>query len=255
MTLQQLHVMDNDGPSQPFSPRAPFGYNATSDGWTQRNLLARAKSLADVHSIVAARAASTGGTCIAGCNIMIAQPPASIMSSGPAATAFVYEGDRMSGTYRLPNSSPPFTRSGSVIAVTNHYLNYGFDPAFPFRNFGVDLLTPHAPGGDFSTLWRYAAVSAAIVARDDASAASRSGLAFDDIRSMLQGSGAVAVFKAQCLKPQPRCIAPANINPHSNRNPVTSTCTSRARHRSLINAPCISVVSRRHRALHHHHRA
>jgi hypothetical protein len=207
--------MDNDGPSQPFSSRAPFGYNATSDGWTQRNLLARARSLADVSSIVAARAASTGGTCIAGCNIMIAQPPASRSSSDPvtstSAAAFVYEGDRMSGVYRLPNSSPPFTRSGSVIAVTNHYLNYGFDPAFPYRNFGVDLLNPYAPGGDFSTLWRYAAVSAAIVARDDASTVSRSGLTFDDVRIMLQGNSepTASTSRTSILKPHTNHI---NLN-------------------------------------------
>jgi hypothetical protein len=178
--------MDNDGPSQPLSSRAPFGYNATSDGWTQRNLLARAESLADVRSIIAARAASTGGTCIAGCNIMISQPYAA------ASAAIVYEGDRMSGAYRLPNSSPPYTRSSSVIAVTNHYLNYGFDPAFPYRNFGVDILSPSAPGGDLSTIWRYAAVSAAIVARDDAAASvdgsTRGCLTFEHIRSMLQGT-------------------------------------------------------------------
>ena len=185
MTVKQVHVMDNDGPSQPFSSRAPFGFNATSDGWTQRNLLARVKSLADVQSVIAARAASTGGTCIAGCNIMISQPS----TAHPAA--FVYEGDRMSAAYRLPNSAPPYTRTSSVIAVTNHYLNYGFDPAFPYRNFGVDLLSPNAPGGDFSTIWRYAAVSAAIAVRDDAAAssdASCGGLTFDDVRTMLRGT-------------------------------------------------------------------
>jgi len=48
-----VHVMDNDGPSQPYSSRSPFGYNSTSDGWTQRNVLARARSLADVPSIIA----------------------------------------------------------------------------------------------------------------------------------------------------------------------------------------------------------
>jgi hypothetical protein len=191
--------MDNDGPSQPLSPHAPFGYNATSDGWTQRNLLARAASLADAQSVIAARAASTGGTCIAGCNIMIALP----FSPSAAAAAFVYEGDRMSGVFRLANSAPPFTRSGSVIAVTNHYLNYGFDPAFPFRNFGVDIMSPRAPGGDFSTLWRYAAVSAAVVARDDAAdsqssdgARARGGITFDDIRSMLQGAAPAKMLYA-----------------------------------------------------------
>jgi hypothetical protein len=194
-----VHVMDNDGPSQPLSPRAPIGVNATSDGWTQRNLLARARSLADAQSVIAAHAASTGGTCIAGCNIMIALPFSHAALSA-AAAAFVYEGDRMSGGFRLPNVAPPFTRSGCVIAVTNHYLNYGFDPAFPFRNFGVDILSPKAPGGDFSTLWRYAAVSAAIVARDDAAAAPAAvtqrhgGLAFEDIQSMLQGAAFCCKF-------------------------------------------------------------
>jgi hypothetical protein len=154
--------------------------------------------MGDVRSVIAAHSASTGGTCIAGCNIMIAlqlAPP-----SPSAAAAFVYEGDRMSGAFRLPNSAPPFTRSASIVAVTNHYLNYGFDPAFPYRNFGVDLLSPKAPGGDFSTLWRYAAVAAAVAARDDAAAAMDSssessaaapasaGLAFDDVRRMLQGT-------------------------------------------------------------------
>jgi hypothetical protein len=61
---------------------------------------------------------------------MIAQPSTSITPSSAAAAAFIYEGDRMSGTFRLPNSSPPFTRSGAVVAVTNHYLNYGFDPLY-----------------------------------------------------------------------------------------------------------------------------
>lgn len=181
----QVHVMDNDGPSQPLSPRAPFAVNATSDGWTQRSVLARARSMADAQSAIAAYAASTGGTCIAGCNIMIALP-FSPAAPSPAA-AFVYEGDRMVGAFRLPNSAPPFTRTASVIAVTNHYLSYGFDPAFPYRNFGVDILSPTAPGGDFSTLWRYAAVSAAIGTRDDA-VAGNGGITFEDIRSMLQGA-------------------------------------------------------------------
>jgi hypothetical protein len=190
--------MDNDGPSQPISPWAPVGVNATSDGWTQRNLLARVRSMQDAESVIAAHSASTGGTCIAGCNIMIALQFAPLAAS--AAAAFVYEGDRMSGAFRLPNSAPPFTRSASAIAVTNHYLNYGFDPAFPYRNFGRDILSPKAPGGDFSTLWRYAAVAAALLARDDEAAAladdssgssaapARVGITFDDVRSMLQGT-------------------------------------------------------------------
>ena len=84
----QVHVMDNDGPSQPLSPHAPFAANATSDGWTQRSVLARARSMADAQSVVAAYAASTGGTCIAGCNIMIALPFSPALPS--AAAAFVY---------------------------------------------------------------------------------------------------------------------------------------------------------------------
>jgi hypothetical protein len=203
--------MDNDGPSQPFSQLAPLGVNATSDGWTQRNLLARSRSMSDVESVIAEFSASTGGTCIAGCNIMIAlqfDPSASTSSA-----AFVYEGDRMSGVFRLPNSAPPYTRSASVLAVTNHYLNYGFDPSFPYRNFGVDILSPRAPGGDFSSLWRYAAVSAAVIARDDAAAQSstRGVLAFDDIRSMLQG---VLVF----------CMQPANRPPPKITRATTMRC-------------------------------
>lgn len=102
----------------------------------------------------------------------------------------------MSGGFRQPNTAPPFTRSASVIAVTNHYLSYGFDPAFPYRNFGIDILSPTAPGGDFSTMWRYAAVSAAIVARDDAAAdlAGNGGLTFEDIRGMLQGASSSCKF-------------------------------------------------------------
>jgi hypothetical protein len=161
---------------------------------------------------------------------MIALPFSPSATSAAAAAAFVYEGDRMSGAFRLPNSAPPFTRSGSVIAVTNHYLNYGFDPAFPFRNFGVDILSPRAPGGDFSTLWRYAAVSAAVVARDDAAAAdsqssgvarARGGITFDDVRSMLQG----AAHRKRSTPPPVIFLQPQSFNHKSQHRPAASPRT------------------------------
>jgi hypothetical protein len=182
--------------------------------------------------------------------------PYSPPATSAAATAFVYEGDRMSGRFRLPNSAPPFTRSGAAIAVTNHYLHYGYDPAFPFRNFGVDILNPRAPGGDFSTLWRYAALSAALVARDDAAAQSadraggRGGITFDDVRSMLQGT-ASAICRARnkrfetsiCyVTPLNRMrIAPSNRPPtpaFPSRSPAFSaTCHGTTEH-SIITRVC-----------------
>ncbi len=59
--------------------------------------------------------------------------PFSPSATSIAAAAFVCEGDRMSDVFRLPNSAPLFTRSGSAIDVTNCYLNCAFDPAFPLQ--------------------------------------------------------------------------------------------------------------------------
>lgn len=149
MNEDGIHVMMNDGSS---SPDGPIAYNVTADGWVQREILARARTLQDIPSIMSTYKSTQGGVCGNGCNLMFAQAhTAGNEISTNTPTAMVYEGDRLNGVFRQPNQAPPFSPKGTSIMVTNHYLIYGYSPLKPLDNFGEQVY--------FSSLWRYAAGS------------------------------------------------------------------------------------------------
>jgi hypothetical protein len=95
---------------------------------------------------------------------MMAQP---YHQGDVAAPAFVYEGDRLGEVFRQPGNYLfiPLTRRYSsfgylsigqfepydkqAIMAANHFVVYGYDPAFPLNNFGRQVY--------FSSLWRFEA--------------------------------------------------------------------------------------------------
>jgi len=141
-----VYVMKDYSSSRPGQPAR----NISMETLMQREVLRRAKSLLDVPQTVAAFTSDQGGVCSNGCNIVFAQPSdfrgdAEGVTQRPSA--MVYEGDRVSGVFRLPGKVPPLTQQG--IMATNHFLELGVDPLEPLNNFGSEVY--------FSSLWRYEA--------------------------------------------------------------------------------------------------
>jgi hypothetical protein len=157
-----IHCMMNDGQGHPEAGDAAAGL--TQGVWTQRELLARAASLADVAPLIAARAGDRGGTFGSDANLMLAEPSKNVTRTrtrtsareeeedekgeegDDAPHALVYEGDRLGGALRLPGEYPWPPRG---IMVSNHFHKYGYDGLAPLQNFGYRVY--------FSSLWRYEA--------------------------------------------------------------------------------------------------
>jgi hypothetical protein len=171
-------VMMNDGQSRPLSQGAA-ARNATPDGWTQRQMLQHAGTVADAQPIAARLASAGGGACVSGCNLMVAEAtcdatgaPAADQASAPA---MVMESDRLATHWRRPGAAEPRTRGDEMLMVTNHFLELGYDARAPLDNFGREVY--------FSSLWRYEAAKQRVAALLGAASAS---FGVEAVRSLLQ---------------------------------------------------------------------
>jgi hypothetical protein len=149
-----LWVMMNDGESNPEGPPArhlsPFG-------WVVRKMLSGSPTIASARERAEEHKSSLGGTCSAGCNLMVAVATGGGADDGGGGEsgehetptrAIVLESDRAHNAWRSPNQVQPLISEG--IMVTNHeFLPPAYDPSAPLENWGRQVY--------FSSLWRYEA--------------------------------------------------------------------------------------------------
>lgn len=156
-----LWVMMNDGQS---NPDGPLAHQLSPFGWVVRQMLSGAPTLSSARARAEQHVSDQGGTCSAGCNLMVAVASGDggdggrggfsgfgggdLSSSASSAQAVVLESDRAHNAWREPNQVQPLIRQG--IMVTNHeFLPPAFDPSAPLDNWGRQVY--------FSSLWRYEA--------------------------------------------------------------------------------------------------
>eukprot|EP00656_Telonema_subtile_P018129 TRINITY_DN19771_c0_g1_i1.p1 TRINITY_DN19771_c0_g1~~TRINITY_DN19771_c0_g1_i1.p1 ORF type:complete len:425 (-),score=86.31 TRINITY_DN19771_c0_g1_i1:49-1323(-) len=133
-----VYVMMNDGES---NPNGPLARGLSPFGWVVRQMLLNSSSISDIRLVADRYKTDQGGTCSAGCNLMIAE-------SSDAASAVVLESDRAHNTWREAGQVQPLISTG--IMVTNHELRApAYDAARPLDNWGREVY--------FSSLWRYEA--------------------------------------------------------------------------------------------------
>ena len=158
VSTRGLWVMMNDGQSD---PNGPLARGISPFGWVVRQMLSGAPSIRSAKEVAEQHRSDRGGTCSAGCNLMVAAATGADGSASgadgegsegdrdlPPPQAVVLESDRAHNAWRAPLQVQPLISQG--IMTTNHeFLPPAYDPRAPLDNWGRQVY--------FSSLWRYEA--------------------------------------------------------------------------------------------------
>jgi hypothetical protein len=140
---QGYYLMENAGCSPPGSPGSatPLPRDVIASLLSDGGIEAAAPP-SRIESAVRSYGSSTGGSCVNGCILVNAQP---YNASAGNVAGYIYEGDRLGGSMRLPGKVAPVLKDG--IMATNHNWHYKAVPGHPEKCDGTEV--------SFSSLARY----------------------------------------------------------------------------------------------------